>query len=114
MNGNLHAEVSRHLEKKFHFKELNWIVTFPNSGNKGKKYPEYSVLLSDLKNARLNKKIRLIDIFEKLEVQGRFPHTVGFFKSETDKSPCEGLNYLELRIVGSVEEFWKFLNDLDL
>ena len=102
------------MEKKFHFKELNWIIAFPNSGNKGKKYPEYSVLLSNLKNTSLNKKIRLIDIFENPEFQGRFPHTVGFYKSESNEYPCEDLNYLELRIVGSVEEFWKFLNDLDL
>jgi hypothetical protein len=98
----------------FHFKELDWIITFPNSGNKGKKYPEYSVLLSNLKNTSLNKKILLIDIVENPDFQGRFPHTVGFFRSETNESQCRDLNYLELRIVGSVEEFWKFLNALDL
>jgi hypothetical protein len=104
----------KHLEKKFHFQEINWIVTFPDSGNKGKKYPDYSVLLSDLKNTSLNQKISLIDIIENPKFQERFPHTVGFYKSESSESPCEDLNYLELRIVGSVEEFWKFLNDLDL
>jgi len=114
VNSNLDAEVPRHLKKKFHFKELNWIITFPNSGNKRKKYPEYSVLLSNYRNTSLNKKIRLIDIVENPEFQGRFPHTVGFFKSENRESVWEDLNYLELRIVGSVEEFWKFLNDLDL
>jgi hypothetical protein len=114
LNSNLDAEVPRHLEKKFHFQEINWIITFPGSGNKGKKYPDYLVLLSVLKNTSLNEKVRLIDIVENIEFQERFPHTVGFFKSETNESPCEGLNYLELRIVGSVEELWKFLNDLDL
>jgi len=39
---------------------------------------------------------------------------VGYFKSETERSPYEEPNYLELRIIRSVEEFWKFLNDLDL
>lgn len=93
---------------------MEWIITFPSSGNNRKKYNDYSVFLSDLKKGSSDEKVHLVDIVENLGFQERFPHTVGFFKSKTGESISEGLIYLELRIIRSVEEFWKFLNDLDL
>jgi hypothetical protein len=35
--------------KAFHFIELDWLIYFPQSGNRGK-YVGYSVLFSDRKN----------------------------------------------------------------
>ncbi len=43
-----------------------------------------------------------------------FPHTVGFFRDSVDKEGNFEANYLELRIIRYLEEFWKFLNDLNL
>lgn len=102
------------MEKKFHFQEMSWIITVPEAGNCGKKYPDYEVLFSNLKSNSLNEKVRLNDLVENPGFQEMFPHTVGYFKSEAERSPYEEPNYLELRIIRSVEEFWKFLNDLDL
>jgi len=101
------------LEKKFCFQELDWIITFPNSGNDGKKYQDYSVFFSNLKKKSGAECVCLVDIVESPEFQS-FPHTVGFFKSETAKSSNIESDYLELRIIRCVEEFWKFLNDLNL
>ena len=100
------------MEKKFCFQELNWIITFPNSGNDGKKYQDYSVFVSNLKKSA-DGCVCLVDLVESPEFQS-FPHTVGFFKSETAKSSNVESDYLELRIIRCVEEFWKFLNDLNL
>jgi hypothetical protein len=93
---------------------MGWIISFPNSGNYRKKYNDYSVFLSDLRKGSSNKRVYLLDIVENLEFQERFPHTVGFFKSKTGESINQELSYLEIRKIRSVEEFWKFLNDLDL
>ena len=93
---------------------MGWIITVPNSGNKGKKYPDYSVLLSDLKKRSSDENVCLIDIVENVEFQSKFPHTVGFSKSKICEPPDAEPNYLEIRLIRSVEEFWKFLNDLDL
>ena len=113
VDNNLDAEVPRQLEKKFHFQELEWIVTFPDSGNYGKKYQNYSVFVSYLKKKNADQRVCLVDIVESPEFQS-FPHTVGFFKSETAKPSNIGSDYLEIRIVRCVEEFWKVLNDLNL
>ena len=102
------------MEKKFHFQEIDWIITFPNSGNSGKKYVNYSVFLSDRNKKTVGKRVCLADLVENLEFQEKFPHTVGFFKCETDGSLNTGASYLELRTIRSLEDFWKFLNDLDL
>jgi hypothetical protein len=101
------------LAKKFHFQELDYIITFPDSGNDGKKYQDYSVVVSSLKEKSADGCVCLVDIVESPEFQS-FPHTVGFFKSETAKPSNIGSDYLEIRIVRCVEEFWKFLNDLNL
>ena len=90
------------------------MITFPNTGNKGKKYPDYSVMLSDLKKGSSNENVCLIDIVESIEFQSKFPHTVGFSKSKICERPNSESRYLEMRLVRSIEEFWKFLNDLDL
>jgi len=108
------AEVTEKLEKKFCFQDLDWIVTFPNLGNRGKKYPDYSVFFSDRKRKIVNKLVCLFEVIENPELQEGFPHTVGFFKCETDDDLYAGSNCLEVRIIRSVEDFWKFLNDLDL
>jgi len=113
-SSNLDAEVPGQLAKKFHFQELEWIITFPDLGNERKKYPHYSVFFSDRKEKSAGKLVCLVDVVENPEFQERFPHTVGFFKCETDDSLYAGSNCLEVRIVRSVEDFWKFLNDLDL
>ena len=102
------------MEKKFHFQEMDWVITFPSTGNERKKYPNYSVMLTDLKKGSSSKNVCLGDIVENADFQSKFPHTVGFSKSE--HCDCLGAEsrYLEIRLVRYVEEFWKFLNDLDL
>ncbi len=102
------------MEKKFHFREMGWIIRFPNSGNHGKKYNDYSVFLSESKKNAVDICICLADIVESPDFQERLPHTVGFFKSEKEEPLKEDFGYLEIRMIKSVEDFWKFLNDLDL
>jgi len=93
---------------------MDWVITFPNTGNRGKKYPDYSVMLSDLKKGSSDKNVCLRDIIENVEFESKFPHTVGFSKSGICNYPGAESRYLEIRLIRSVEEFWKFLNDLDL
>jgi hypothetical protein len=101
--------------KKFHFQEMDWIISFPNSGNQGKKYLHYSVLFADRKKGSLQAQVCLADVLEKPEFEKYLPHTVGFFKESIMGNDANvGSVYLEIRIIRSAEEFWKFLNDLDI
>ena len=101
--------------KKFHFMEMDWVVYFPKYGNKGK-YLSYSVMLIDRKNgsSQPEKQVTLEEILENPEFEKCYPHTVGYYKEfsgeETEFKP----EYLEIRRISTVEEFWLFLNALDI
>jgi hypothetical protein len=99
--------------KKFHLQKLNWVVCFPNSGNFGKKYLDYTVMLQD-KGNNLETQARLGDIVDDPKFEENIPHIVCFFKESAHEEQCSEHSYLEIRLIRSVEEFWKFLNDLDL
>jgi hypothetical protein len=98
--------------KNFHFQETDWIISFPSTGNHGKKYLYYSVEFKVRDSP--SKKVCLVDIVDSPDFEKNFPHIVGFFKGQIGEKGELRANYLELRIIGSVEEFWKFLNDLNI
>lgn len=99
--------------KTFHFQEINWFISFPIRGNCGK-YPEYIVLLFDGKVDSFNcgKRVKLEEILEMSEVDANYSHTVGYFKN--DGAMNFKPEYLEIREIKSIEDFWAFLNAVNL
>jgi hypothetical protein len=100
--------------KSFHYQEMDWIISFPNAGNEGKKYLYYSVSFVDRKTKQVKTQITLADIVDSQIFENGYPHTVGFFRDPIDKEGNFVANYLELRIIRCIEDFWKFLNDLNI
>ncbi len=100
--------------KKFHFQEKDWLISFPNTGNEGRKYLYYCVEFTNPKKKQAKAQIQLMEIVDSPDFEC-FPHTVGYFKGaiEEKKNDSE-FAYLEIRIIRSLEDFWKFLNDLNL
>jgi hypothetical protein len=101
--------------RKFHFQEIDWIVYFPRHENEGK-YRNYNVMFRDRKKGitQPGKRIKLGEVLDKPEIEGNYPHTVGFYKASSGKGVKFKPEYLELRKIGTVEEFWMFLNALDI
>ena len=95
--------------------EMNWLVCFPKDGNKGK-YLGYTVLLIDRKKVanEPKKHVTLKEILETPEFENHCPHTVGYYKESSGKGAEFKPEYLEIRKISSVEEFWLFLNALDI
>ena len=95
--------------------EMDWLVYFPKDGNKGK-YLGYTVLLIDRKKvaAKPEKHITLEEIFETREFEERYPHTVGYYKETSGEGADFKPEYLEIRRISTVEDFWMFLNALDI
>ncbi len=98
--------------KKFYFQELDWIICFANEGNEGRKYLFYSVQFIDQK--KMNSQVILTDIVDSPIFENGYPHTVGLFRGPVDKEGNFEANFLELRIIRCLEDFWKFLNDLNI
>jgi hypothetical protein len=108
--------VAYHLQseyKRFHFQEPDWIISFPKRGNECKKYLQYTVELADLKKNE-TAQMTLLEIVDRVEFENKFPYTVGFFKDTIDNKNHFREAYLEIRVVRSLEDFWKFLNDLNI
>jgi hypothetical protein len=93
---------------------MDWIICFPSAGNEGRKYLFYSVQFVDRKNKQNKPQTILADIVDSQMVENGFPHTVGFFRDTVDSEGNFEANYLELRIIRCIEDFWKFLNDLNI
>jgi hypothetical protein len=105
------------LEKKlksFHFQEIDWLICFPDTGNEDRKYLYYSVQFIDRKNKKDLTQTILADIVESPLFESAYPHTVGFFRGQIESDGTLLVNFLELRIIRCIEDFWKFLNDLNL
>lgn len=101
--------------KKFHFQEIDWVIYFPRHGNKGK-YRDYNVTLRDRKKGitQSGTRTKLGEVLDKLEIDRGYPHTVGFYKVSSGRGANFKPQYLELRKIHAVEDFWFFLNSLDL
>jgi hypothetical protein len=101
--------------KKFHFMEIDLLVYFPRCGNKGK-YLSYNVILIDRKKgtSQSGKQVRLEELVENREFEKLYPHTVGFYKESSGEGAEFKPEYLEIRRINNVEEFWLFLNALDI
>ena len=101
--------------KKFHFLEMDWIVHFPRCGNKGK-YLSYNVVFIDRKKEKNQPEqlVKLGEIVENRVFENSYPHTVGFYKASSGEGEAFEPEYLEIRKISNVEEFWLFLNALDI
>ncbi len=99
--------------KIFHFQEKDWLISFPNEGNEGRKYLYYSVKFTNRKT-KMDTQVCLAEIVDTPEFEESFPYTVGFFKGLSSVKTDLESDYLEIRIVRSIEDFWKFLNDLNI
>jgi hypothetical protein len=101
--------------KKFHFMEVDLLFYFPSCGNKGK-YRNYDVIVIDRKKGKRQsgKLLKLGDVLEDREFEKLYPYTVGFYKESSGEGAEFKPEYLEIRRINNVEEFWLFLNALDI
>jgi hypothetical protein len=96
--------------KKFFFLEIDKIVYFPIQGNRGK-YSNYRVQLKTTKTINhLGITTILGEFLDGQEVENNYPHTVGYYKESTGEGASFKPEYLELRKICTIEEFWLFLN----
>ena len=55
-----------------------------------------------------------MEIMDGAEFEKNYPHTVGFFREPIEEDIDFSYNYLEIRVIRCIEEFWKFLNDVNI
>ena len=73
------------------------------------------VIIFDRKQGALQgKQVRLEEILENPEFEKCYPHTVGYYKEFSGEGTEFKPEYLEIRRISTVEEFWLFLNALDI
>jgi len=101
---------------KFHFQEINWVIYFPSVGNEGRDYMKYGVAYRDRKRgvSQPGVRINLEDAVSKPEIQENYPHMVGYYLESSGKGQDWTPQYLEIRTVANIEEFFEFLDDLGI
>ena len=94
---------------------MKQLVYFPKYGNK-RKYLGYNVLLIDRKKvaAKPEKYITLKEILENPKFEKCYPHTVGYYKEASIEGAEFKPEYLEIRKIRTVGEFWLFLNAFNI
>ncbi len=96
--------------KKFHFQEINKIIHFPPQQNHTK-YRNYNIQVKTTKTINQpTPPTSLGDFLDTPEIENNYPHTVGYFKESTVQDGSFKPEYLELRKICTVEDFWMFLN----
>jgi len=95
--------------------EIDLLFYFPRYGNKGK-YLNYTVMLVDRKKGtnQPEQHVKLKEILENPEFEKRYPHTVGYYKDFSGELAEFKPEYLEIRKISNLEEFWLFLNALNI
>ncbi len=100
--------------KNFYFQEINKIIVFPNCGNHGK-YTTYCIRLKSREKANEPGEPAVLgELLDSREVDCNYPYTVGYYKDSTGEGTNFKPEYLELRKICTVEEFWVFLNACDI
>ena len=101
---------------KFHFIEINWVLYFPSFGNEGREYPKYGVAFRDRQKSRSQdgRRISLRESLDEPDIKENYPHTVAYYVKSTGKGTAFTPSYKEKRTIRNVEEFYKFLRDLNL
>jgi hypothetical protein len=102
--------------KKFHFQEIDLTICFSNSGNEKKKYANYNVRLekNQSNTSALENQLSLGEVLDQNDFANGYPHTVGFYKASNSEEKTLKPEYLEIRRIRGIEEFWNFLNELDM
>ena len=100
--------------KSFHFQDINKIVIFPLEGNQGK-YRNYNVQIKTVETfTQPAPPMALCEFLDSREVDNNYPHNVGYFKESTVQNQTFKPQYLTLRKIYSIEEFFLFLNEVSL
>ena len=99
---------------KFHFKEINWVIYFPSTGNEGRRYQKYGVAYRDRVRGvtQSGVRINLEEVVSMPEIRENYPHTVGYYLDSSGKGQNWVPEYLGTKIIANLEEFFSFLRDL--
>jgi len=101
---------------KFHFQKIDWIIYFPSVGNQGRPYAKYGVAYRDRRKGVTQPGFRtnLEDVMKKPEIEKNYPHTVGYFMNSSGRGENWVPEYLKIRKVNDLNEFFSLLSELNV
>jgi len=105
----------RSIVNKLHFKEIEWVIYFPATGNEGRKIRDYGVAYRDRvsKETQPGRRISLRDVLVRVPIQNRYPHAVGLFLDASGKGPNWTPAYIETRLVHTEKELLDWIAEIE-
>ncbi len=102
------------ISTKLHFKEINWVIYFPATGNKGRPFEKYGVSYRDRDQGTTQPgpKINLDDVLNEKRISENYPHSISTFIDSSGKGKTWSPSYLETRVIRNKTDFLAFLSHL--
>ena len=99
---------------KLHFREINWVIYFPATGNEGRAFEKYGVAYRDREKGttQSGRRINLEDVLNEKRVSENYPHSISCFLDSSGKGKTWAPDYFETRVVRNKIEFLTLLSDL--
>jgi hypothetical protein len=100
---------------KFHFREIDWVIYFPSTGNKGRELNKYGVAYRDRLNnqTQLGHKINLEDALIQPIINYGYPHTIGLYQASTGRGRKWIPEYIENRVIQNKEQLLEWIAEIE-
>ncbi|MCW4040089.1 MAG: hypothetical protein NWE83_04965 [Candidatus Bathyarchaeota archaeon] len=104
------------VSSKFRFREIDWLFYFPEKGNAGREYANYRVWYRDRKRgiSQRGPQATLEDVLADSDIESNYPHTIDYYFYATGRRSTYTPYIIETRIVTSRDDFYCFLEELEL
>jgi hypothetical protein len=101
--------------KKFHFKEIDWLIYVPAQGIDDHRVLEYGVAYRNRStgDTQTGRRITLEDTLELPAIRGAYPHTVSLFEESFGRDSNWKPEYLETRVIRNEDELISWIEELD-
>jgi len=104
------------MPSKLHFKEIDFVIYFPATGNENRDFKKYGVAYRDRVNGRTQSgfKINFEDVLTIPNIQNNYPHTVGHFIEKSGRGKTYRPDYIEVKSVSDENELLLWIKEIGL
>ena len=103
------------MANKFHFREIDWVIYFPRTGNQGRRILNYGVAYRDRINKRTQPGIRinLSDVLAEPIIKTNYPHNIALFQRSVGKGNNWRPEYIEERTIQNEKDLIKWIKEVE-
>ncbi len=104
------------MPSKLHFKEIDFVIYFPATGNENRDLKKYGVAYRDRANNQTQPgfRINFEDVLAIPSIQNNYPHTIGQFIEKSGRGKTYSPEYVEVKTVSDERELLLWIKEIGL